>query len=88
VSPSANSITATVWEQAAMPDSPVSPDPVRDGMLALALGLLLGVGLAFLLEHLDDQWRSPEELEQVTGVPTLSVIPEYKVSKGKTNRGY
>jgi len=88
VSPSANSITATVWEQAATPDSPVSPDPVRDGMLALALGLLLGVGLAFLLEHLDDQWRSAEELEQVTGVPTLSVIPEYKVSKGKTNKGY
>jgi capsular polysaccharide biosynthesis protein len=81
VSPSANSITATVWEHAAMPDSPVSPHPVRNGMLALALGLLLGVGLAFLLEHLDDRWRSPEEVEQVTGVPTLSLIPEYKESK-------
>jgi capsular polysaccharide biosynthesis protein len=81
VSPSATSITATVWEFAAMPDSPVSPRPVRNGMLALALGLLLGVGLAFLLEHLDDRWRSPEEVEQVTGVPTLSLIPEDKESK-------
>src|SRR5215208_2915862 len=81
VSPSASSITATVWEHAAMPDSPVSPRPVRNGMLALALGLLLGVGLAFLLEHLDDRWRSPEEVEQVTGVPTLSLIPEYEESK-------
>jgi capsular polysaccharide biosynthesis protein len=81
VSPSASSITATVWEYAAMPDSPVSPRPVRNGMLALALGLLLGVGLAFLLEHLDDRWRSPEEVEQITGVPTLSLIPEDKESK-------
>lgn len=81
VSPSASSITATVWEQAAMPDSPVSPNPVRNGIGALVLGLLLGVGLALLLEHLDDRWRSPEEVEQVTGVPTLSLIPEYKVSK-------
>jgi capsular polysaccharide biosynthesis protein len=81
VSPSANSITATVWEDAAMPDSPVSPNPVRNGIGALALGLLLGVGLALLLEYFDDRWRSPEEVEQVTGVPTLSLIPEYKESK-------
>jgi capsular polysaccharide biosynthesis protein len=33
------------------------------------------------LEHFDDLWRSPEEVEQVTGVPTLSLIPEYKESK-------
>jgi capsular polysaccharide biosynthesis protein len=81
VSPSASSITATVWEPAVMPDSPVSPNPVRNGMLALALGVLLGVGLAFLLEYLDDRWRSPEEVEQVTGIPSLSLIPEYKGSE-------
>jgi capsular polysaccharide biosynthesis protein len=81
VSPSANSITATVWEDAAMPESPVSPNPVRNGIGALALGLLLGVGLALLLEHFDDRWRSPEEVEQVTGVPNLSLIPEYEESK-------
>lgn len=83
VSPSANSITATVWEGAALPDSPASPNPVRDGLLALVLGAMLGVALAFLLEQLDDRWRSPEAVEQVSGVPTFGVIPEFKVPKGK-----
>lgn len=83
VSPSANSITATVWERAALPDSPAGPNPVRDGLLALVLGGMLGVALAFLLEQLDDRWRSPEEVERVSGVPTFGVIPEFKVPKGK-----
>jgi capsular polysaccharide biosynthesis protein len=83
VSPSANAITVTVWEKAVPPDSPVSPNPLRDSLLALVLGSILGVGLALLLEQLDDRWRSPEEVEQVTGVPTFGAIPEYKVSRGK-----
>jgi capsular polysaccharide biosynthesis protein len=83
VSPSANAITATVWEQAVVPDSPVSPNPVRNALLALVLGLMLGVGLAFLLDYLDDEWRSAEEVEMISGVPTFGVIPAFKVRKNK-----
>jgi capsular polysaccharide biosynthesis protein len=83
VSPSANSITATVWEAAAVPASPVSPNPLRDALLALVLGGMLGIGIAFLLELLDDRWRSPEEVERVSGVPTFGVIPEFKAAKRK-----
>jgi capsular exopolysaccharide synthesis family protein len=81
VSPNANAITATVWEHAAVPDEPVTPNPVRNSLLALALGLVLGVVLAFLLEYLDDSWNSPEEMEQVSGVPTFGIIPELEGSK-------
>ena len=81
VSPSANAVTATVWERAVVPDEPVSPRPLRDGLLALVMGLMIGVGLAFLLEYFDDGWRSPEEVEQLTGVPTYGVIPNIKLSK-------
>lgn len=83
VSPSASAITATVWERAVLPDRPVSPDPVRNSLLALVLGVILGVGLALLLEYLDDSWRSPEEAEQISGVPTFGVIPEFKALAGK-----
>lgn len=82
-SSNAGAITATVWEQAIVPDGPVSPNPVRNGFLALVLGSMLGVGLAFLLEYFDDRWQSPEEAEQISGVPTFGVIPEFEVSKGK-----
>ena len=83
VSPSANAITATVWEQAAVPDEPVSPDPTRNGLLALVLALMLGVGLAVLLDLLDDSWHSAEEVERITGVPTFGTIPEIGAAKDK-----
>ena len=83
VSPSANSIAATVWEPATVPQSPVSPDLFRNLLLALVAGVMLGVAVAFLLEYIDDSWRSPEEAEQVSGVPTFGVIPMFKVSKSR-----
>jgi capsular polysaccharide biosynthesis protein len=78
VSPNANAVTATVWERAALPGSPVSPDPLRNGVVALVIGLMMGVGLAFLIEQLDDRWRTPEEVEQASGVPTFGVIPTFR----------
>lgn len=83
VSPDANAITATVWERATLPESPVSPDPLRNGALALVLGLMLGVGLAFLLEYFDDSWRSPSEAEGISGAPTFGVIREFEPPKDK-----
>jgi capsular polysaccharide biosynthesis protein len=69
------SITAKVWERATVSVDPVSPNPVRYGFVASVLGLLLGVGLAFFLEYRDDSWRSSEEVERVSGVPTYALIP-------------
>jgi capsular exopolysaccharide synthesis family protein len=79
VSPSASSITVTVWERAALPDEPVSPNPLRNVVLALMLGLLLGSGLAIASEILDDSWRSPEAVEEISERPNLGVIPEVKI---------
>lgn len=81
ISPSTNAITATVWERATAPEYPVSPNFLRNVLLGLIVGLLLGVALAFLAEYLDDSWRSPEEAELISGVPTFGVIPEFKASK-------
>lgn len=81
VSPAANAVTATVWEPAALPTYPVTPNFVLNTFLALVLGVTLGVGLAFLLEYLDDSWRSPEEVEQISGVPVYGVVPQFKELK-------
>ncbi len=86
VNPSGLDIYATAWERAEKPGGPVSPQPLRNGLLALVLGLMLGAGLAFLLEYLDDSWHSPEEVEQISGVPTFGVIPEFEASTGKKER--
>jgi Mrp family chromosome partitioning ATPase/capsular polysaccharide biosynthesis protein len=59
------------------PDSAVkvSPKPVRNGVLALALGLVLGVGLALLRETLDTRVRTADEVSQALGIPLLARLP-------------
>jgi capsular polysaccharide biosynthesis protein len=83
LSPSSGSTTtATVWERAVLPeDTPAGPQTELNMFLALVLGLMLGVGLALLLGYLKDDWRSPEEAEQISGVPTLAAIPAFKARK-------
>ena len=46
-------IVVTMWEEASVPTTPVSPDPLRSGLLALVLGLVVGIGLALLMD-----WRT------------------------------
>jgi succinoglycan biosynthesis transport protein ExoP len=61
---------------ATQPTSPVRPTPVRNAILALVVGALLGVGLASLLEYLDDRIRSKDDLTRAAGsLPTLGLIP-------------
>ncbi len=82
-SANANPISATVWERAEVPSAPVSPNVGRNILVSLMAGLLLGTGLAFVLEYFNNTWRSPEELERVSGLPVFGVIPELEVSKGE-----
>ena len=63
--------------QAAMPPtSPSSPKTARNTILGGLLGLMLGLGIAFLLERLDRRIREPQDLEAVYGLPLLGVVPE------------
>jgi capsular exopolysaccharide synthesis family protein len=54
----------------------VQPRPVRNGILGLALGLLLGVGIAFLREALDNRVRSSDEIAEQLGLRLLARVPE------------
>jgi capsular polysaccharide biosynthesis protein len=73
---------------AGVPPAPENPDPLRNGLGALIIGLMLGIGLAFLLEYLYlSGLRSPEKVEQVSGVPTFGTIPDFKATRTKRRRG-
>ena len=67
---------AQLVTQASTSASPVKPKPVRNGVLALILGLVIGTGLAFLVEYLDDSLKTKEDLRRVApDVPVVGLIP-------------
>jgi non-specific protein-tyrosine kinase len=67
---------AQVVRTAAVPTAPVKPRPVRNGILALAVGLMLGAGRAFMVDYFDDSIESQEDLERITGtVPVMGQVP-------------
>lgn len=66
---------ASVISEAEVPLEPVSPRPLRTAALAIAAGLVLGVGLAFVREFLDDTIRTPDDLSRLTPAPVLGQIP-------------
>jgi succinoglycan biosynthesis transport protein ExoP len=67
---------ATTSSPATPPGSPVSPKPIRSAVLAVVVGLILGLGTAMLLEYLDDSIPSRDALEAALGgVPVLGTIP-------------
>lgn len=58
------------------PLDPVAPNPKRTAMLALVVGLLLGLGAAFLIDYLDDSIRTPDDIAKLGGeLPVIAVVP-------------
>ncbi|WP_295577851.1 polysaccharide biosynthesis tyrosine autokinase [uncultured Lamprocystis sp.] len=72
----------SVVDEAKVPAFAYKPSLRQNALLALVLGLLGGVGLAFLFEHLDDTFRRPEELERLLDLPLLGVIPKTPLESG------
>jgi Mrp family chromosome partitioning ATPase/capsular polysaccharide biosynthesis protein len=56
----------------------VQPRPLRDSMLAVVVGLLLGVALAFLVETLDSRVKNVEEIRGILGLRVLARIPAFR----------
>ena len=67
---------AHVVSTASTPTSPSSPKKKTTALVALVVGLLLGIGIAFVLNLLDRRVKSWEEFEELYGVPALAAIPK------------
>jgi len=71
-----------VISQATAPITPSHPRKALSLALALVLSAMLGVGLAFLLEHLDNGIETGRDVEQILGLPHLVSLPATPAEKG------
>jgi capsular exopolysaccharide synthesis family protein len=69
-------VRATVVSEPSASDRPVSPKLPLVGLMGLLAGLGVGVTVVYVLDVLDDRFRSPEELQQQLGAPLLAMIRE------------
>ncbi len=69
-------LNISVLEDARPAGSPSGPDKARYLTFAIAIGLMLGAGLAVLRDLMDQTLRSAEEISNLVGVPVLGTVPE------------
>ena len=65
-----------VIEEVQLPENPVSPNKKMNIAIAFLLGLMVSVGLVFLLEYLDNTYKNKEQLEKELDIPVLGAIPD------------
>lgn len=54
--------------------SPIKPRPMLNVVIAFVVGLMAAVGLAFLLEYLDNTVKKEEDVENLLGLPVLGIV--------------
>jgi succinoglycan biosynthesis transport protein ExoP len=64
-----------ILDPAPIPDRPFGPNRVMISLAGLVVGLLGGIGLAVVIEMMDQSVRSEQEATQLLGVPVLAGIP-------------
>ncbi|WP_068675297.1 YveK family protein [Oceanobacillus sp. Castelsardo] len=66
--------------------TPVAPNPILNIVIAIVLGIMVGVGLTFLLEYLDNTVTTEEDVEKKLGLPVIGVISQVSdkdIAEGK-----
>ncbi|HEY1586051.1 MAG TPA: polysaccharide biosynthesis tyrosine autokinase, partial [Polyangia bacterium] len=71
-------------DAALVPTEPIAPNVPRAVAIGFAVALLLGFGLAFLLETLDSTVKGQDDIETKLGLPFLGLIPSIQPGKERT----
>ena len=64
-----------IIESVRVPEKPVSPNKKMNIVIAFLLGLMVSVGLSFLIEFMDNTFKTKEHIENILDLPAIGVIP-------------
>ena len=78
MSEAAQLANARVVDVAIKPSKPIRPNKPMNMALGLSFGLLLGLAIAFLQEHLDNSVKTPDQIEREFGLPTLGMLGDMR----------
>ncbi|MCB2296763.1 YveK family protein [Clostridium tagluense] len=70
-----------VMDKAIMPKGPISPNKKLNLAIAFFLGLMVSLGVVFLLEYMDSTVKTESDVEKYLGLPVLGVIPRMIIEK-------
>jgi capsular exopolysaccharide synthesis family protein len=76
-----------VAQYSRLPRAPIGPARVRNIVVAFLLSLGLGIGLAFLLNYLDDTLKSIEDVDRYIHLPALALIPSNRTERTRLGKG-
>ncbi|WP_080843891.1 YveK family protein [Cytobacillus gottheilii] len=81
-----NNVTILAQAEVTENQSPVKPQPVLNIAIALVVGAMAGVGLAFLLEYMDNTVKTEQDIEKIAELPVIGVIATIDKSAETANR--
>ena len=86
ISASLRSSNIRVVDPAMIPSTPARPAKTRNVALAFLVGLVGGIGLALMREYLDNTVKTPDDVETLSRLPSLAVVPQFAGSNGNGKR--
>src|SRR5467141_3142843 len=75
-----------VVDPAMIPSTPARPARTRNVVLAFLVGLVGGIGLALMREYLDNTVKTPDDVDTLSRLPSLAVVPQFADSNGGSKR--
>jgi polysaccharide biosynthesis transport protein len=75
-----------VVDPAMIPSTPARPAKTRNVALAFLVGLVGGIGLALMREYLDNTVKTPDDVETLSRLPSLAVVPQFAGPNGNGKR--
>ncbi|WP_341348995.1 YveK family protein [Fervidicella metallireducens] len=65
-----------IVDPAVIPDSPIKPKKVLNLAIAFVLGIMMSLGIVFILEYMDNTIKTEGDVEKYLDLPVIGIIPK------------
>lgn len=70
-----------VVDYAKLPEEPVSPNVMKNTLIGFVLGIIISIGMIFVMELMDTRVKNEEDLKKLLEYPVIGIIPEISVEE-------